>query len=226
MRPEATLTCRNTICSSALRCKSTARSTSSRARTERSIVELELRRSFRELIEFMVQTYIRPTDIAVLKHKHKHKHVHRVTRHGIDFIELRHPATKRHRNHMLGTELALNRYQSILRRQGRKGVPAQDDYLFLPEMANRESALDALATQFTALLEMTNLRQDAEGKPRTLYSLRHTAIVRSIQKGLPLEMIAANSRTSSEMIRRFYGSHVKSVLYMGQGNRAKKFWTI
>jgi len=28
-------------------------------------------------------------------------------------------------------------------------------------------------------------------------------------------MIAANSRTSSEMIRRFYGSHVKSVLYMG-----------
>ena len=31
----------------------------------------------------------------------------------------------------------------------------------------------------------------------------------------PLEMIAANSRTSSEMIRRFYGSHVKSVLYMG-----------
>ena len=39
--------------------------------------------------------------------------------------------------------------------------------------------------------------------------------MRSIQKGLPLEMIAANSRTSSEMIRRFYGSHVKSVLYMG-----------
>jgi hypothetical protein len=39
--------------------------------------------------------------------------------------------------------------------------------------------------------------------------------VRSIQKGLPLEMIAANSQTSSEMIRRFYGSHVKSVLYMG-----------
>jgi hypothetical protein len=39
--------------------------------------------------------------------------------------------------------------------------------------------------------------------------------VHSIHKGLPLEMIAANARTSSEMIRRFYGSHVKSVLYMG-----------
>ena len=49
----------------------------------------------------------------------------------------------------------------------------------------------------------------------TISSLRHTAIVHSIHKGLPLEMIAANARTSSEMVRRFYGSHVKSVLYMG-----------
>ena len=48
-----------------------------------------------------------------------------------------------------------------------------------------------------------------------MYSLPHTAIVRSIRKGLPIEMIATNSRTSSDMIRRFYGSHVKSVRYMG-----------
>ena len=48
-----------------------------------------------------------------------------------------------------------------------------------------------------------------------MYSLRHTAIVRSIHKGLAIELIAANSRTSSDMIRRFYGSHVKSVRYMG-----------
>ena len=48
-----------------------------------------------------------------------------------------------------------------------------------------------------------------------MYSLRHTAIVRSIHKGLPIELIAASSRTSSEMIRRFYGSHVKSVRHMG-----------
>ena len=72
-----------------------------------------------------------------------------------------------------------------------------------------------MASQFTALLELSGLRRDEEGKPRTLYSLRHTAIVRAIKKGLPLEMIAANARTSSDMIRRFYGSHVKSVLYMG-----------
>ena len=183
------------------------------------------------LIGFMVNTYIRPTDIGVLRHRH----VHEVIRNKIKFIELRHPSTKRHRNHMLGTELAPNHYKSLLSyRKGESTLAVfemggdrpdadqaesarigPDDYLFMPAMENRSSAMDALASQFTAILEITGMRQDAEGKPRTLYSLRHTAIVHSIQKGLPLEMIAANSRTSSEMIRRFYGSHVKSVLYMG-----------
>lgn len=183
------------------------------------------------LIDFMVQTYIRPTDIGVLRHRH----VHEVVRNKIKFIELRHPSTKRHKNYMLGTELALSRYQAIIeyRRNGGmfagKAVPdvlsvdkrpdnppiGPDDYLFMPEVENRESAMNALATQFMALLEIAGMRRDEESKPRTLYSLRHTAIVHSIHKGLPLEMIAANARTSSEMIRRFYGSHVKSVLYMG-----------
>lgn len=183
------------------------------------------------LIDFMVHTYIRPTDIGVLRHRH----VHVVVRNKIEFIELRHPSTKRHRNYMLGTELAIRRYQAIIGYRKNTDMfgdmlsldnssantsnePPRigpDDYLFMPEMENRDTALDSLGSQFTALLEMTGLRKDAEGKPRTLYSLRHTAIVHSIHKGLPLEMIAANARTSSEMVRRFYGSHVKSVLYMG-----------
>ncbi len=163
------------------------------------------------LIKFMVNTYVRPTDIAVLKHKH----VHEVLRERIKFIELRHPSTKRHKNFMLGSELARGRYLELKAYHAANGLAGPDNYLFMPEQENRETALDALASQFTALLELSGLRRDEEGKPRTLYSLRHTAIVKSIQKGLPLEMIAANARTSSDMIRRFYGSHVKSVLYMG-----------
>ena len=34
---------------------------------------------------------------------------------------------------------------------------------------------------------------------------------------MAIELIAANSRTISDMIRRFYGSNVKSVHYMGTG---------
>ena len=163
------------------------------------------------LIDFMVNTYVRPTDIAVLRHKH----VHEVELQGIKFIELRHPPTKRHKNDMLGSEQSWLSYQLVKSYQGKHSTAADQDFVFEPEMTNRETALDKLATQFTAVLEMANLRRDDEGKPRTMYSLRHTAIVRSIHKGLPIELIAANSRTSSEMIRRFYGSHVKSVRHMG-----------
>jgi integrase len=163
------------------------------------------------LIDFMVNTYVRPTDIAVLRYKH----VHEVEQQGIKFIELRHPATKRHSNHMLGSEQSFLSYSMVKSYQAKRGTAEDQDFVFAPDLENRETALDMLASQFTAILEMAKLRQDDEGKPRTMYSLRHTAIVRSIHKGLPIEMIAANSRTSSDMIRRFYGSHVKSVRHMG-----------
>ena len=163
------------------------------------------------LIDFMVNTYVRPTDIAVLRHKH----VHTVEQRGIKFIELRHPATKRHNNHMMGTEQSFLSYFYVKSLQEKQGKAKPEDFVFAPDLANRETALDMLATQFTAVLEMAQLRKDDEGKPRTMYSLRHTCIVRSIHKGVPIEMIATNSRTSSEMIRRFYGSHVNSVRFMG-----------
>ena len=57
----------------------------------------------------MLTTFIRPTDVAVLKHRH----VYKVRRNDIDFIGLRHPTTKCHRNHMLGTEGALNAYLRV-----------------------------------------------------------------------------------------------------------------
>lgn len=62
---------------------------------------------------------------------------------------------------------------------------------------------------------MSGMDKDRHGKPRTLYSLRHTAIVRSLRKGVPIELIASNARTSTDMIRRFYGTHVDSVLETG-----------
>jgi hypothetical protein len=57
-------------------------------------------------------------------------------------------------------------------------------------MEHRETALDVLATLFTGILAVTQFRRDEEGKQRKMYSLRHTAIVRSVRKGMRIEMIA------------------------------------
>ena len=163
------------------------------------------------VINFMLNTFIRPTDIAVLKHRH----VHKIVRNGMEFIELRHDTTKGHSNYMLGTEGALNSYLDVREWQKYHNSVGPDDFIFQPKSSNRKSALENLSTQFTALLEMTNLRTDSEGKPRALYSMRHTAIVHAIRKGLPIPLIASNARTSVDMINRFYGSHVKSAANQG-----------
>jgi hypothetical protein len=164
-----------------------------------------------DMIMFMRHTYIRPTDIKVIKHRH----VHKVERSGITFIELRHPATKGHKQHMASTEFAWEHYQRLKARTAGLGQAKSDDYLFAPDMKNRDSALAMLTNQFTAVLEMAELKTDAEGKNRTLYSLRHTAIVTAIRQGVPISIIAPNARTSELMINRFYGSHIKSALDMG-----------
>ena len=173
-----------------------------------------------DLIMFMRNSYVRPTDIKVLKHKH----VHVIERGEHKIIELRQPATKKHHGNMASNEYCYEHYMRIKARAEKEGYGKPDDYVFMPNLASdnknldarkRDSALDALASQFTAVLEWSGLRKDSEGKSRSLYSLRHTAIMCAIKQGLPYEVIAANARTSTSMITKFYGSHIQGALDMG-----------
>ena len=146
-----------------------------------------------ELIMFMRNTYIRPTDIKVLKHKH----IVPVEREGIKFLELRHPATKRHSRVMTSTEHAPEHYSNICAARKAKGFGKPDDYIFMPQYdKNREYALKEITRQFDVVLREAGLKEDANGKNRTLYSLRHTAIVAGIHTGISEQTLAMNARTS------------------------------
>ena len=163
------------------------------------------------LIMFMRNTYVRPTDIKILKHRH----IFPVTRGGIEFLELRHPKTKRHSRIMTSTEYAPEHYRNISAQRVTDGYGKPDDFVFMPQHANREYALKELTRQFDAVMRAAGLKTDANGKNRTLYSLRHTAIVTGIHAGISIETLAMNARTSTDMIDRFYGSHVLSALDKG-----------
>jgi integrase len=65
---------------------------------------------------------------------------------------------------------------------------------------------------FNAILVENGLKSDREGKPRTLYSLRHTYICFRLMEGADIYQIAKNCRTSVEMIEKFYASHIKNML--------------
>ena len=163
------------------------------------------------LIMFMRNTYVRPTDIKVIRHRH----VFSVRRGDIEFLELRHPKTKRHSRVMTSTEYAPDHYRNIAAQRVIDGYGKSDDFVFMPQHANREYALKELTRQFDAVMRAAGLKTDANGKNRTLYSLRHTAIVTGIHAGISIETLAMNARTSTDMIDRFYGSHVLSALDKG-----------
>ena len=166
----------------------------------------------KELILFMRNTFIRPTDIKVLKHGD----IHIISKDNLKILELRHGTTKRHSNYMASTQHAHRHYRLITERRKAAGFGKETDYVFMPHIQNRDYALKELARQFTAILQITALKTDQQGNERTLYSLRHTAIVTALRLGIPIQLIASNARTSMDMIDRFYGSHLNSALQMGK----------
>lgn len=174
-----------------------------------------------DLILFMTNTFIRPTDIRVLRHKHIE-----IVKSEQVYLRLSHPMTKKHASPIVSLPAAIDVYRRIVKRQKAEGFGGADDFVFQPQHAeNRDYAIQQIHRQFDHLLKITSLKTDPSGEPRTLYSLRHTAIMfRLIESdGLDLLSLARNARTSVEMIDRFYAKHLTAEMNVDliQSNRTQ-----
>ena len=160
---------------------------------------------FRWLIAFMVNSFIRPTDLRNIKHEHV-----QVVRGRHTYLRLVLPESKKHTEKIITLRPAVRVYEQLLGYAQALGHAAPDDYLFYPEVANRKTAMMLMDVQFRRILEATELRQGARGQNRTLYSLRHTAITFRLLygQGIDLLTLAKNARTSVEMIEKFYASEL------------------
>ena len=158
------------------------------------------------LILFMTNTFVRPTDIKILKNSQVE-----IERGKNVFLRLVHPPTKKHDGPMISMPAAVPVFERQLTTQKGRGYGNADDYVFMPELKNRDYALVQLRRQFDHLLEETKLKTDSKGNVRTLYSLRHTAIMfRAVNSdGLDPLTLARNARTSVDMLERFYLSHLQ-----------------
>lgn len=65
---------------------------------------------------------------------------------------------------------------------------------------------------FNRILDDIGLKLDRDGKPRTMYSLRHTYICMRLSEGADIYALSKNCRTSVEVIEKFYASHIKNLL--------------
>ena len=80
----------------------------------------------------------------------------------------------------------------------------------MPKYPNRDFVLRLIGRQLRVVLRSANLYKSTSGETRTLYSLRHSAIMFRLIKGkdMCLLTLARNARTSVEMIDRFYAKHL------------------
>lgn len=166
-----------------------------------------------ELIIFMANSFIRPTDIKVLQHKHV-----TIVRGKENYLRLSHPPTKGHGSPIVTLEPAIQRYENLRALHQAEGFGQPDDYVFQPDQPNRDYALRNLSRQFDQLLRLANLKTSGTGQERSLYSLRHTCIMNRLIKGddINLLALARNARTSVEMIERFYAKHLTAEMNVAQ----------
>ena len=163
----------------------------------------------RELIGFMVNSYLRPTDIRNLKHKHvtEEKSTDEV------YLRLNLPSAKKHTGDVITMPQAAVVYKRLcgLHKQ-HNCIASADDYLFSPRLQNRTTALKRLQEQFDVLLWNLGYDFGPTGAKRTMYSLRHSAIVFRLTRGDSINSVtlARNARTSVEMIDKFYASQLTS----------------
>jgi site-specific recombinase XerD len=160
---------------------------------------------FAWLIGFMVNSFVRPVDIKLIQHQHVE-----IIRGKYIYLRLTLPETKKHRSQIVTLFPAVRIYEKLVAYMQKKDFAKPTDYLFLPEILDREAASYLITRDFRKVLIGTGLRKGHLNQNKTLYSLRHTAITFRLLygKGIDLLTLARNARTSVEMIERFYASQL------------------
>jgi integrase len=171
-------------------------------------------------IRFMLNSFIRPSDLKTLKHKH----IEVVSKNGTTYLRLTLPETKSHSSPIATLRPAVTVYKSIVEHYQHQDLTNPDDYIFMPKFCDRHYAHVILSTFFNWVLAETGLKKGANGQDRSLYSLRHSAITFRLLygDGIDLLTLARNARTSVEMIEQFYTSQLSGEMNITMLQRKRK----
>jgi len=165
------------------------------------------------LIQFMVNSFIRPSDLRVIKHHHVELRMNEEEKNPRykRFLLLSHPATKTTDQEVVTMPMAVPVYEKLLALQKARGFGRSNDYLFLPAYENRNTMMAIVGRVFKAVVKKAGVK--GENEKHTLYSLRHSAIMFRLQFGNTNTLqLAKNARTSQAMIEKFYASRLTNLM--------------
>lgn len=172
------------------------------------------------LIEFMVNGYIRPTDIKHMRHQHVD-----VVQSDYTYLRLRLPESKGHTDPITTMPQAVRAYLKLKQHHEQTSGSVQPtDHVFMPKQRSRDHALQLLQHQFEVVMSITGLRTDINGEHRSLYSLRHSSIMYRLLYGAGINtlVLARNARTSVEMIDRFYAKPLSGEMNIAELQSKRK----
>ena len=162
----------------------------------------EITNEMRFLVTFMVNTFLRPSDIKHLRHRNI-----QVVNDKNTYLRIQTDSSKTINSPIVSMQDAVGIYNDLVKFQTNvnRGIK-KDDFVFFPHLTNREFALQTMRRQFDHILDIAHLKNTPTGEPRTLYSCRHSAIMFRLTMGESIDLLtlARNARTSVSMIERFY----------------------
>lgn len=162
----------------------------------------EITDEMRFLVTFMVNTFLRPSDIKELRHRNV-----QIVSDKNTYLRIQTDSSKTINTPIVSMQDAVGIYNDLIDFQRSKGRGVKkEDFVFFPHLLNREYALQTMRRQFDYILEKSDLKHTSTGEPRTLYSCRHSAIMFRLTMGESIDLLtlARNARTSVGMIERFY----------------------
>ena len=174
------------------------------------------------LLIFMVNSFVRPSDIKFLQHQHVE-----IVRGKHAYLRLTMPETKKHDRPIVSLQPAVRVYHALLKCAEKRMLAQPVDYVFLPEEKDRDHALAVFNFWLKWIMREAGVSlRDQHQQERTLYCLRHTAITFRLLYGQGIDMLtlARNARTSVDMIEKFYASTLTGEMNVGmlQSRRTQK----
>ena len=162
-----------------------------------------------DFIVFMVNTFLRPSEWANLRHRHIKVHSTGDTPH----LEITVSDGKTKPRVVYSMPRAVEVYERMKQRTGQE----RDNYLFKNQYFNRKTALSKMRLDFETVLKAADLETDGFGKKRTMYSLRHSAIMFRLLMGdnVDYQTLVKNAGTSIDQLHRFYASHLDPRMNLG-----------
>ena len=167
---------------------------------ETSVRGVPVTREHYNVIVFAVHSFLRPTETELF---------------GIRYCDIE--VMDEEPRHLLMTLTGKTGYRKsatmqaaadIFEKQREMHVAAKPtDYVFMPEYANRTTAVNTYRRIFNHFLQETGLKKDKDGNDRSPYSLRHYALQTRLVKSdgkVNIYWLAENAGTSVDQLERFY----------------------